>query len=131
MQDLGNYCYPNVDHMLKNESIIKLWVKMVAGLFFVGAKVSPQTTFEKSSFSLEKRQIALTDKILWQGSYTKSKWDQELRAWDSVKWLKFSWSKEKNAKKKDPQNRSRNWCTVQFLLLSPAGFRKNDEEKLG
>ena len=50
--------------MLKNESIIKLWVKMVAGLFFVGAKVSPQTTFEKSSFSLEKRQIALTDKIL-------------------------------------------------------------------
>ena len=32
--------------------------------FFVGAKVSPQTTFEKSSFSLEKRQIALTDKTL-------------------------------------------------------------------
>ena len=30
--------------------------------FFVGAKVSPQTTFEKSSFSLEKRQGFL-DKI--------------------------------------------------------------------
>ena len=43
--------------MVKNESIIKLWVKVVAGLFFVGAKVSPETTFEKSSFSLEKRQI--------------------------------------------------------------------------
>ena len=43
--------------MVKNESIIKLWVKKVAGLFFVGAKVSPETTFEKSSFSLEKRQI--------------------------------------------------------------------------
>ena len=57
IQHLGNYCYPNVDQMLKNESIIKLWVKMVAGLFFVGAKVSPETTFEKSSFSLEKRQI--------------------------------------------------------------------------
>ena len=48
--------------MLKNESFIKLWAKMVAGLFFVGAKVSPQTTFEKSSFSLEKRQGFL-DKI--------------------------------------------------------------------
>ena len=57
MQHLGNYCYPNVDQMVKNESIIKLWVKVVAGLFFVGAKVSPETTFEKSSFSLEKRQI--------------------------------------------------------------------------
>ena len=50
--------------MLKNESIIKLYVKMVAGLFFVGAKVSPQTTFEKRSFSLEKRKSALTDKTL-------------------------------------------------------------------
>ena len=59
--------------MLKNESIIKLWVKMVAGLFFVGAKVSPQTTFEKSSFSLEKRQIALTDKTLGQGFLDKIK----------------------------------------------------------
>ena len=46
---------------------------MVAGLFFVGAKVSPQTTFEKSSFSLEKRQIALTDKTLWQGFLDKIK----------------------------------------------------------
>ena len=46
---------------------------MVAGLFFVGAKVSPQTTFEKSSFSLEKRQVALTDKILWQGFLDKIK----------------------------------------------------------
>ena len=64
IQHLGHYCYPNVDQMVKNESIIKLWVKKVAGLFFVGAKVSPQTTFEKSSFSLEKRQIALTDKTL-------------------------------------------------------------------
>ena len=62
IQHLGNYCYPNVDQILKNESFIKLWVKIVAGLFFVGAKVSPQTTFEKSSFSLEKRQGFL-DKI--------------------------------------------------------------------
>ena len=61
IQHLGNYCYPNVDQMLKNESIIKLCLKMVAGIFFVGAKVWPQTTFEKNRSTMKKK-VPLTDK---------------------------------------------------------------------
>ena len=63
IQHLGNYCYPNVDQMLKNESIIKLCLKMVAGIFFVGAKVWPQTTFEKI-VQPWKKQVTLIDKTL-------------------------------------------------------------------